>query len=192
MKNHILPAVRLTTLCLVLLTVIYPAIVWGIAQFTPGSGNGIVINERGNRYYSNIGQKFNEDGYFWSRPSAVDYNAAGSGGSNMGPSNPEYLQTVKARIDTFLVHNPEVDKSEIPVELVTASGSGLDPHISVRAARVQVKRIAGTRGLSEAGLNVLINRYTERPLFGILGPEKVNVVKMNYALDQSMQRPESK
>lgn len=183
MKAHILPAIRLTVVTVVFFAIVYPLAVWGIAQFASNSGKGEIIKHHGKQYYSNIGQLFTEDRYFWSRPSAVDYNAAGSGGSNKGPSNQEYLAEVRARIDTFLHHNPGVDKSEIPVDLVTASGSGLDPHISVRAARVQVKRIANIRNLDASTLNTLIDRHIERTLLGLFGPEKLHVLKLNIALD---------
>ncbi len=184
MKKHILPAIKLTAVMILVFTVIYPLAVWGIAQFAPNSGKGEIIEHKGNKHYVNIGQSFTDDNYFWSRPSAVDYNAAGSGGSNKGASNEEYLAEVQARIDTFLVHNPWVDKSEIPVDLVTASGSGLDPNFSVQAAKVQVERIAKIRGIDEAKLNHLIDEQTEKPLWSIFGPEKVNVLKLNIALDE--------
>lgn len=183
MKNNIFPALRLTLIMILLFAIVYPIAVWGIAQLSPNQGKGEIIEHSGKKYYSNIGQSFTHDKYFWSRPSAVDYNAAGSGGSNKGPSNEEYLVQVQARIDTFLAHNPGVNKSEIPVDLVTASGSGLDPDFSVQAARVQVKRIAKIRNINEAKLLELINRQTERPLFGLFGPEKINVLKLNIALD---------
>ncbi|MGV0757118.1 K(+)-transporting ATPase subunit C [Empedobacter brevis] len=183
MKKHILPAIKLTTVMMLFFTVIYPLVVWGIAQFAPNAGKGEIIEHNGNKHYVNIGQSFTDDNYFWSRPSAVDYNAAGSGGSNKGPSNAEYLADVQARIDTFLVHNPEVHKSEIPVDLVTASGSGLDPNFSVQAAKVQIKRIAKIRGIDELKLNQLVDQQTEKPLWGIFGPEKINVLKLNIALD---------
>src|SRR5690606_22016206 len=109
--------------------------------------------------------------------------AAGSGASNKGPSNEEYLAVVEARIDTFLVHNPGVTKSDIPVELVTASGSGLDPHISPKAARVQVKRIAAVRNVPAEKLETLIAEHVEKPVLGIMGPEKINVLELNLALD---------
>ncbi|TJZ61106.1 K(+)-transporting ATPase subunit C [Sphingobacterium olei] len=184
MKKHILPAIKLTVVMILFFTVLYPLVVWGIAQFAPNSGKGAIIEHNGNTYYANIGQSFSDDKYFWSRPSAVDYNAGGSGGSNKGASNEEYLAEVQARIDTFLVHNPEVKKSEIPVDLVTASGSGLDPNFSVQAAKVQVKRIAKVRGIEEVTLNQLIEKHTEKPLWGIFGPEKINVLKLNIALDE--------
>lgn len=184
MKEHIFPALKLTALLLLLCVGVYPLLVWGIAQVTPQKGKGEIIQANGKHYYANLGQKNTEDEYFWSRPSAVDYNAAGSAGSNKGPSNPDYLATVQARIDTLLVHNPGVKKSEIPVDLVTASGSGLDPHISVQAANVQVKRIAKIRGIAEPNLEELILTYTEKPLAGLFGPERINVLKLNIALDQ--------
>lgn len=183
MKTHIFAAIKLTLLLVILLCGIYTLIVLGIAKGVPGSGKGEVINENGKKYYANIGQSFTNDSYFNSRPSAVGYNASGSGGSNKGPSNEEYLAVVNARIDTFLVHNPEVTKSEISVDLVTASGSGLDPDISVAAAKVQVKRIAKTRGVSAEALLKLIERNTEKSLLGMAGPEKINVLKLNIALD---------
>lgn len=182
MKTHILPAIKLTVLSIVLLAVVYPLIVWGMAQFSSNKGKGKMITHNGKTYYANIGQSFTEDKYFWSRPSAVDYNAAGSAGSNKGPSNEEYLQQVQARIDTFLAHNPGITKSEIPVDLITASGSGLDPHISVQAAKVQVKRISKIRGIAEGNLQQLILSNTEEPLFGVFGPQKVNVLELNIAL----------
>mgnify|MGYP000882242795 FL=1 len=184
MKQNILPAIRLTLFCAVFFSGIYTFLIYGIAQAAPNNGKGEIIEHNGNKHYVNIGQSFTDDNYFWSRPSAVDYNAAGSGGSNKGPSNAEYLADVQARIDTFLVHNPEVDKSEIPVDLVTASGSGLDPNFSVQAAKVQVKRIAKIRGIDELKLNQLIDQQTEKPLWGLFGPEKINVLKLNIALDE--------
>lgn len=184
MKKYILPAVKLTALCILLFSVLYPAVVWGIAQLSPNKGKGDLIEYNNKMYYANIGQSFTEDRYFWSRPSAVDYNAAGSGGSNKGPSNEEYLKQVEARIDAFMKKNPEVKKSEIPVDLVTASGSGLDPDISLQAAKVQVKRIAKIRSISEQELDNLISTHAEKPFMGVFGPEKINVLKLNIALDQ--------
>lgn len=184
MKTNLFPAIRLTAITLVFFAGVYTIIIWGVAQLAPNHGNGEVITQNGKKYYTNVGQTFTEDKYFNSRPSAVDYNSAGSGGSNKGPSNPEYLQTVQARIDTFLVHNPEVKKQDIPVELVTASGSGLDPDISPKAALIQLKRIAKTRNLSEKNVEELIEKNTEAPLLGLLGPTKVNVLKLNMSLDQ--------
>lgn len=158
--------------------------VWGAAQLMPNGGRGDRVTENGKTRYTNLGQAFTDDAYFMSRPSAVNYNAAGSGASNKAPSDPAYLQTVQARIDTFLRHNPGVSVSEIPVDLVTASGSGLDPNISVQAARVQVKRIARVRGLDEKVVAELVNAHIEKPWLGLFGPEKINVTELNVALDK--------
>jgi K+-transporting ATPase ATPase C chain len=112
----------------------------------------------------------------------VDYNAAGSAGSNKGPSNPDYLQLVQDRIDSFLVHNPGIKKEEIPADMVTASGSGLDPDISPTGAYIQVKRIAAVRGLPEEKVKALVDKHVDKPFLG-MGPEKVNVLKLNIDLD---------
>ncbi|GAB2588810.1 K(+)-transporting ATPase subunit C [Spirosoma areae] len=185
MKTPIGPAIRLTLVMLVILVVVYPLVVAGIARLAPGGGKGETVMVNGRVVgYKLIGQKFTEDRYFNSRPSAVDYNAAGSAGSNKGPSNPDYLKTVQTRIDTFLVHNPGVNKADIPAELVTASGSGLDPDLSPAGAKIQVARIAKVRGLSTERLTQLVDQQTEGPLLGIFGPSKVNVLALNVALDQ--------
>lgn len=185
MKKYLLPAVRMTLVLVLLLAIIYPVFIAMVAKLAPGGGKGETITLNGNVVgYSNIGQKFTDDKYFHGRPSAVDYNAAGSAGSNKGPSNPDYLQQVKDRIDTFLLHNPGIDKASIPSELVTASGSGLDPHLSPGAARLQVKRIAAIRQLEESTLESLVAAHTEKPLLGMAGPATVNVLELNIALDQ--------
>lgn len=183
MQSNIIPAIRLTLVCLLFFSGIYTITILGIAKLAPNGGKGDIITQNGKTYYTNIGQSFTEDTYFYSRPSAVAYNAAGSAGSNKGPFNPDYLKEVQVRIDTFLVHNPEVKKSEIPSDLVTASGSGLDPNISVEAAEVQVKRIAKMRNIAEKTIIQLIEQQTEKPFLGVLGTEKINVLKLNLALD---------
>jgi len=161
----------------------------GIALLAEGKGDGTVLTKNGKVIgYELIGQKFTRDDYFLGRPSAVDYNAAGSGGSNKGPGNSDYLKVVTNRIDTFLLHNPEVKRNEIPAELVTASASGLDPDISVPSAYVQIQRISKVRNIPLADLKRLVNNHIEKPLFGIAGPEKINVLKLNIALDEVSQR----
>src|SRR6188768_4017581 len=148
MKKNLLISLKLTLVLLVLCSALYPLLIAGIGKAAPGGGKGKTLSVNGKAVgYELIGQKFTDDKYFWGRPSAVDYNAAGSAGSNKGPSNPDYLQVVQDRIDSFLVHNPGVKKEEIPADIVTASASGLDPHISPVSAYVQVKRIATVRKL---------------------------------------------
>lgn len=202
MKQNILPAIRLTLFCAVFFSGFYTLFIFGIAQAAPNNGKGeIIFSEKSNvksktsdntsdvspktsYYYANVGQKFDKDEYFWSRPSAVDYNAAGAGGSNKGPSNPDYLKDVEGRIENFLKHNPTVQKSEIPSDIVTASGAGLDPNISVQAAKVQAQRIADIRKLDISKVNSLIEKNIESPFLGMFGTEKINVLKLNIALDK--------
>jgi len=138
MKNHIVSALRLTLVMLIVVG-IYLGIVYGGSKILPTQGNAEIINHKGQKFYTNIGQEFKSDQYFHGRPSTVNYNAAGSGGSNKGPSNEEYLQTVQKRIDTLKMQNPEMGNAKVPVELVTSSGSGLDPDISREGALYQAK-----------------------------------------------------
>jgi len=184
MKNF-LTSIKLTLILVVICAGLFPLLVALIGKLAPGGGKGETITVHGKVVgYANVGQKFTEDKYFWGRPSAVDYNAAGSAGSNKGPSNPDYLKTVQDRIDSFLVHNPGIKKEDIPAEMVTASGSGLDPDISPASAYVQVKRVATIRGLEQEKLKSLVDANIEKPLLGILGPSKINVLKLNVALDE--------
>ena len=184
MKKPIFQAIKLTFILLVFFSGVYTCMVWGVAQMVPFGGRGERIVDKGQTFYANVGQAFTEDRYFNSRPSAVGYNAAGSGGSNKGPSNPAYLQEVQARIDTFRMHNPEAHRALIPVELVTASGSGLDPDLSPEAALLQIRRISSVRHLPPEIVVKLVKTHTEGPLWGMFGPEKVNVLKLNIALDE--------
>jgi K+-transporting ATPase ATPase C chain len=182
MKTNILPAVRLTLVSVFVLLVLYPLLILGIAQLAPAKGEGEkVIVDNKTVGYKLEGQAFSSDQYFWSRPSAVSYNAAGSAGSNKGPSNPDYLAEVQARIDTFLIHHPGIKKEEIPSELVTSSGSGLDPDISPAAALIQAKRVAAARKISESKVIALIDQHTQKPLMGM---QAVNVLALNLALDK--------
>jgi potassium-transporting ATPase KdpC subunit len=184
MKEHILPAIRLTIVCILFFCGVYTLFILGIAQAAPAKGKGETVTANGRVVgYKLIGQKFTDDKYFWSRPSAVDYNAAGSGGSNKGPTNPDYLKTVQDRIDSFLVHNPGIKKEEIPSELVTASGSGQDPDLSPAAAYIQVKRVAAVRNISEEKIRALVSQHIEKPLLGLFGTEKVNLLQLNIDLD---------
>ena len=185
MKTYLLPSIKISLILLVLLSGIYPLAIAGIGNFTPGHGDGETVSYKGRVVgYANIGQKFTKDQYFSSRPSAANYQADAGAGSNKGPANADYLKDVSAKIDTFMKHNPDVKRSEIPAELVTSSGSGLDPDLSPAAAKVQVDRIAKVRNLTVAQVNKIIDDHTEQPLLGLFGPAKVNVLKMNVALDE--------
>lgn len=180
MKKYIIQSIRLTLVLTVLLCVIYPLLVAGIGKLSKGKGDGETIKIKGKVVgYANIGQKFDEPGYFWGRPSAVDYNAAGSAGSNKGPTNEDYLKQVSNRADTLLKYHPYLQRADIPADMVTASGSGLDPDISPEGAKMQVKRVAQFRRLDEQKVLNLVESHIEKPT---LGPPKVNVLKLNVAL----------
>src|ERR1700733_5621884 len=162
MKNYIWPSLKITLILLVILSGLYPLAIAGIGKFTPGHGDGETIQFKGRTVgYVNIGQKFTKDKYFWSRPSAANYQADAGAGSNKGPSNPDYLKGVEKLIDTFMVHNPGVKRSDIPAELVTSSGSGLDPDLSPAGAKVQVARIAKVRNITVEQVNKIIADNTE-------------------------------
>lgn len=187
MKDQIRPALTMLLLLTVLTGLGYPLAVTGLAQLLfPNQANGSLIVLDGKVIGSRlIGQYFDKPEYFWSRPSATSpfpYNAAASGGSNLGPTNPVLIEAVKARIVALRAADPGND-SPIPVDLVTASGSGLDPHISPAAALYQVKRVARARGLDEAIVQTLVAEHTEERQFKVLGERRVNVLQLNLALD---------
>ncbi|MFP5039732.1 K(+)-transporting ATPase subunit C [Parasediminibacterium sp. JCM 36343] len=185
MKTHILPALKLTGISIVVFCGLYSLIILGFAQIAPNKGEGQTVVVDGKvKGYALEGQGFTQDKYFNGRPSAAGYNAAGSSGSNKGPTNPDYLKQVQDRIDSFLVHNPTVKKADIPSDLVTSSGSGLDPNITVQSALVQVDRIAKARKLSAEQVTTLVNSHIEKPLAGLLGTEKINVLALNVDLDK--------
>lgn len=182
MKKYLGPSLKLTLVLIIICSVVYPLLISLIAKATPGNGDGKTISVNGRVVgYERIGQNFSQDKYFNGRPSAVNYNAAGSGGSNKGPSNPDYLKQVSDRIDSFLIHNPGVQRKDIPSELVTASGSGLDPDISPEGARIQIARVAKTRGLPAGKVSALVDAHVEN---SVLGPSVVNVLRLNVALDE--------
>jgi K+-transporting ATPase ATPase C chain len=185
MKTYFLPSLKITIILVVILGGLYPLLISAVGKLTPGKGDGETISVNGKVVgYANVGQKFTKDEYFCTRPSAVDYHADGSAGSNKGPNNPDYLKDVKSRIDTFVKHNPDIKRETIPAELVTASGSGLDPDLSPAGAQVQVARIAKIRNLSADKITALVNEHTEKPMWGMFGPSKINVLKLNVALDE--------
>lgn len=185
MKKYIFPSIKLTLIFTVILCGIYPLFISYAAKLSKGNGSGEKLMLNGKVVgYKLIGQSFTKPQYFWGRPSAVNYNAAGSSGSNKGPTNPDYLVEVKNRIDTLLKYHPGLQKNEIPAEMVTASASGLDPNISVKAAQIQAKRIATYRHVPLSQVLKLIEINTEQPLFGLFGPTKINVLSLNIALDK--------
>lgn len=184
MKNAF-SAIRLTILSLLFFSLMYPLVVWAIAQAAPHAGRGKTVEYQGRTAgFENIGQTFNNDSLFWSRPSAVAYNAAASGGSNKGPNNPDFLKTVEERVALVLQKHTYLNREDIPADLVTASGSGLDPDISPQSAQIQVRRVAKVRGLDEKKVSDLVAKHTEQPLLGLFGPARVNVLKLNLALIQ--------
>lgn len=182
----LLKSLKITLAFCVFFSVFYILILWLFAQVAgPNKGNAEVAVLDGKVVgAANVGQQFTQDIYFWGRPSCAGdrYDAANSCGSNKGPTNPEYLEEVKARIDTFLVHHPYLNRTEVPAEMVTASSSGLDPHITPQCAYVQVKRVAQARGLNEEQVKAIVDKSIEKPLLGFMGTEKVNVLKLNIAL----------
>jgi K+-transporting ATPase KdpC subunit len=186
-RTQLRPTLVSFALLTVVVGIIYPLIVTGIAQVIfPYQANGSVMVSNGQATGSAlIGQPFDDPKYFWGRLSATSpfpYNSAASSGSNYGPMNPDYLKAVQARIDALKAADPG-NTAPIPVDLVTASGSGLDPQISVAAALYQAPRVARARQLSEDTVRQLITQHTEDRQLGVLGEPRVNVLQLNLALD---------
>ena len=179
-----------TAVLTVLTGIVYPIAVWGIAQtIFPSQASGSLI-VAGNKVVGSslIGQNFSSPRYFQSRPSAAGdkgYDAAGSSGSNLGPTNKALIDAVKLRLKNFVESNPGTDARQVPIDLVTASGSGLDPEISPAAASLQVARVARARGLSEDQVRQLIAENTRSRSIGIFGEPGVNVLLLNLALDRA-------
>lgn len=182
-------SLKITLAFCVFFSVFYILVLWIFAQFAgPNKGNAEVATLNGKVVgAANVGQMFTQDIYFWGRPSCAGdgYDASSSAGSNKGPTNEEYLAEVEARIDTFLVHHPYLNRKDVPAEVVTASGSGLDPDITPAGAYVQVKRVAQARGMNEADVRAIVDKTVEKPLLGLFGTEKVNVLKLNIALEEA-------
>jgi K+-transporting ATPase ATPase C chain len=178
-----------TLVTLVLFGALYPLFVWGVARTVfPGKAEGSFIRKADSSIQGSelVGQVFTRPEYFHGRPSGVDYNAASTGGTNYGPSNPDHLAAVQERA-AVIVDREGVSLDEIPSDLVTASGGGLDPHISPAAARIQVERVARARGLESDRVRELVDENTEGPTFGFLGKRRVHVLKLNLALDSEAQ-----
>ena len=187
MRAQLLPAIMLTLMLTIVTGVFYPLAITGIAQLLfPHQANGSLIVDNGRVVGSAlIGQPFSDPGHFWSRPSATSpqaYNAASSSGSNLGPTNQALIDQVKQNVAALRRADPG-NTAPVPVDLVTNSGSGLDPNISVAAALYQVPRVARVRKLPVETVRNLVARYTEGRQFGVLGEPRVNVLELNRALD---------
>jgi potassium-transporting ATPase KdpC subunit len=183
MKN-LIAAVLMAIVMTVLLGLMYPLVVTGVAQVIfPEQANGSLTRRPDGTLIGSslIGQPFNSGGYFRSRPSAAGYDAAASGGSNLGPTNQKLIDRVKADVERLQAENPG---KPIPIDLVTTSASGLDPHISPAAAEFQVPRVARERGLTEAEVRAIVAAHTQGRQFGFLGEPRVNVLMLNLELDQ--------
>jgi len=189
MFAQLAPALRMLVIMSVLTGIIYPLVVTGVAKVAfPRAANGSLIVADGKTLGSDlIGQPFDDPKYFWSRPSATSpqpYNGTASSGSNQGPRNPALADAVKDRIKALRDADPG-NAAAVPVDLVTASGSGLDPHISVAAAQYQLARVAKARGLAAEQVQRLVAENTEGRTFAVLGEPRVNVLKLNIALDRT-------
>jgi K+-transporting ATPase ATPase C chain len=188
MSTYFKPALVMLLMFTLLTGVIYPAVVTTLGQLIfPSQANGSLINGKQGEPVGSalIGQTFSEPKYFWSRPSATSpysYNASASSGSNLGPTNPALSDAVAARIQALKDADPQ-NHALVPVDLITASASGLDPHISPAAAEYQIKRIAKIRHMEESKLRILVNTHTESRQWFVLGEPRVNVLKLNLALD---------
>lgn len=187
MLKMIFPALRMLLALTIITGVIYPLVITAAAQvFFPEQANGSLIRNGENVVGSSlIGQNMNDDArYFWSRPSAVNYNPLPSSGSNLAPTSAALQTALNERAESFsIAHNMTNTLTFVPIDMLFASGSGLDPHISPQAARLQVGRVATARGLDEAQVVALINSLVEAPQLGFLGQERVNVLLLNLAVD---------
>ena len=191
MKAHFRIGLTLFFLFTLLTGVVYPLVVTLIAQVAfPHRANGSVVERNDQPIGSElIGQQFDDPRYFWGRPSAtekVPYNAASSGGSNLGPTNPDLLKTMKERVESIRQAHPD-QTGPVPADLVTASASGLDPQISPAAAEYQIARVAKARGMAEDVMRQLVASNTQGKTLALLGEPRVNVLRLNLALDQASQ-----
>lgn len=188
MKNFI-KSLRLTLVFCIFFSVFYVLVLWLFAQLaSPNKGNAEIAVVNGKVVGAvNVGQMFTKDIYFWGRPSMAGngYDATSSAGSNKGPANDEYLNEIKVRIDTFLIHHPYLSRKDVPAEMVTASASGLDPDITPQCAYIQIKRVAKARKMDENKITEIVNKSIEKPFLGLFGTEKINVLKLNIALDEA-------
>jgi len=165
----------------------YHALIWGVARVAfPRQAEGSLVRRADGAVVGSslIAQKFSKPEYFRPRPSAVDYNAASAGGSNYGPSNPDHLKAVRERLEG-IVAEEGVPAAQVPSEMVTASGGGLDPHIPPSAAEIQVARVARARNVEADRVRDIVRRHVEPPAFGVFGRARVNVLELNLALDEA-------
>lgn len=202
----LIKAALLSVVLMIICGIIYPLAMTGISQIIfPKQANGSIIEKNGEKVGSEfLGQKFEDPRFFKGRVSAVNYNTykkedavpdkdgktsytgVSSGSANLAPSNPALIERVSEDIDRFLKENPTVKKEDIPTDLLTSSGSGLDPHISPAAAKIQIPAISKATGISEDNLTTLVEKYTEERTFGIFGEPRVNVLKLNLEIAQTI------
>jgi potassium-transporting ATPase KdpC subunit len=188
MLRDLIRAGRYTLVTMALFGGAYQGVVWGVgrAVFAPQAEGSLIRSPDGTVLGSSlVAQKFSRPEYFHPRPSAVDYNAASTGGSNYGPSNPDHLRLVRERLEA-VVAREGVRHADVPSEMVTASGSGLDPHIPPAAANLQAARVARARSVDVNQILELVRTRTEEPLWGVFGGERVNVLELNLALDERL------
>ncbi|WP_334077450.1 potassium-transporting ATPase subunit KdpC [Paenibacillus sanfengchensis] len=182
-------ALRVALLFIILCGIVYPLVSTGLAQLLfPHQSNGSLLKDKDGSVVGSelIGQSFTDPSYFQGRVSSIDYKAEASGSNNYAPSNPDMLARTKASIDQWRRDNPDVPIEQLPLALVTNSGSGLDPHITPQSALVQVPRISKLTGISAAELETLVGEYTEDRDLGVFGDKRVNVLKLNLALKEKL------
>ncbi len=194
--TNMMRSIRLTLVICLILAIGYILVLWAFAKITGPNGGkpeltySTTVNANHSHIVgaTNVGQQFVSNKYFWGRPSCAGkgYDASASAGSNKGPTNAEYLKEVSERSKCFLKAHPYLRPSDVPSEMVTASGSGLDPDISPQSAYIQVRRVAASRGLSEQSVKSMVDKSVQKPLLGIFGPAKVNVLKLNMMLDKGI------
>jgi K+-transporting ATPase ATPase C chain len=188
MLKELKRSVLFTAVTILLFGVVYHLVIWGVARTVfPSQAEGSLIRRGDGTIVGSrlIAQRFTRPEYFQPRPSAVDYNAASTGGSNLGPTNADHLKSVRERLDATVALEG-VKANRVPSEMLTASGAGLDPHIPPNAAEIQTARVARARNVSADRVRELVRSHTEGPTFGFLGRSRVNVLELNLALDESL------
>ncbi|WP_435924124.1 potassium-transporting ATPase subunit KdpC [Paenibacillus sp. DYY-L-2] len=187
--SYLFSMIRLSLLFILICGIVYPLVCTGIAQLLmPGQANGSLIKSSNGEIIGSelIGQNFTDPKYFQGRVSSIEYKAEASGSNNYGPSNPDLLKRTEESVEAWKANNPDVPVSQLPIALITNSGSGLDPHITPESANVQIPRISKLTGLSSSELEKLVQEHTEGRDLGIFGDPRVNVLKLNIALRELM------